>query len=1136
MLAALFGERWKSPHPSPPPQAGEGILRCLIVTSSYEVSLQWQARLALCGVPEKLICQLPGGTGTLFEDTSPELNALSERIGALGRLAGDESCIAIASPNAALEYTLPPETLAKATIELGIGGEIDLDLLLRKLVRLGYEMQEPVRMPSGFSRRGGIVDIYPMGRGLPIRLEFFGDEIESMREFDPQSQRSVREVDRITIPPARETLIGEHGEAVSRVLADRLERELAVTSGEARETLEEAIQADIANLTEGEYSDREDLYRPLLNNADTCALDYLGDDGLLVLDEPFEIDVNVSRSHEELQSALETRIGRGEMLSAEADWFFAPAERFGKVKNVLGMSLGQSGAEWLTGTRQRTAGIASLAPYRSHAATLAETIHNWLNAGFTVVVGTDQPTRARQALTGLEVPWVESEVKPGGFHLATGNLAGGYILKTEKFAVLTDAELFGVGRLRLPQKRFREGSPIATVLDLKPGDYVVHIYYGIGIYHGLVTRKFEGIEREFLQIEYAPPDRLFVPVDQLDRIQKYLAPSEDPPKVNRLHGGEWTKAVKSAKQGARDMAEDLLKIYASRAKVTKDPFPPDSPWQAEMEATFPWVETPSQLRAIYEVKEDMEKNHPMDRLVCGDVGFGKTEVGVRAAFKAAVDGKQVAVLCPTTILATQHYETFRERLAAYPVKLEFISRFKTAKQQREVLKRLEFGDIDVLIGTHRILSKDVKFHNLGMLIVDEEQRFGVMHKEAIKAMRAQVDVLTLTATPIPRTLSMALMEIRPMSVITDPPPGRLPIRTSLRSYNDDVVREAILREVGRGGQVYYVHNRVQSIHHVADHIARLVPTARIAVGHGQMGERELEAVMLAFYHGEFDVLVCTTIIENGLDVPRCNTIIVDNADRLGLAQLYQLRGRVGRSDRQAYAYLLYKKEKQLTDTALQRLKALEEFSELGSGYSLAFRDLQIRGAGELLGAKQHGFIITVGYDMFVQMVHDAVNDLQGVPLENAFISLPAFDLPIAAYIPSHYVRDQAQRLFIYRRLTSARTEQELEEVLSELKDRYGPAPTEVGLAAQVMRLRMKAHKVGVTKVDMQDGTVEMRMGPDAHVSARLKAILSKVFPDLTIRPEAVLWRPKDVLLGSIERILEAMEKAPEMIKKAAATA
>ncbi|MEP0765098.1 MAG: transcription-repair coupling factor [Fimbriimonadia bacterium] len=1118
------------------PRLEQDAFRALIVTSTYESALQWQARLALYGVPERCLLQLPNGSSTLFEDTSPELNALSERVGSLLRLASGGGVIVIASPTAALEYTLPPARMIKETMLLKVGQECDLELLLRRLVRKGYEAQEPVRMPSGFSRRGGIVDIYPMGRGLPVRLEFFGDEIESMREFDPQSQRSVREVEEVAIPPARETLVGDRGAEVARHLAARLEREASTLTGEARETLEEAIQADIAALQSGLCFDRETLYRPLVNDATTCALDYLGDDGLLIVDEPLEISVHVERAHQEMQQALETRMGRGEMLSAEADWFLAPPARLGEVKRLISMSLGDSTADWLHDTVVRSAGVASMAPYRTNPQSLVDTIRNWLGSGFTVVVGTDQPTRARQTLTGIDVPWLEGEIRLGGFHLASGNPAGGFAIPSERFAVLTDAELFGVGRLRLPQKRYREGAPIATVLDLKPGDYVVHIYFGIGIYRGLVTRRFEGVEKEFLHIEYAPPDKLFVPVDQLDRIQKYLAPTDEPPKVNRLHSGEWQRTVKSAKQGAREMAEDLLKIYAARAKVTKDPFPPDSPWQAEMEATFPWVETRTQLRAINEVKRDLEQPHPMDRLVCGDVGFGKTEVAVRAAFKVAQEGRQVGVLCPTTILATQHYETFRERLAPYPVCLDFISRFKSPKQQKEILAKLKTGELDVVIGTHRLLSKDVVFHNLGLLIVDEEQRFGVMQKEQIKKLRAQVDVLTLTATPIPRTLSMAMMDIRSMSVITDPPPGRLPIRTCLRAYHDSVVREAILRELARNGQVYYVYNRVQHIHHIADHIARMVPSARIAVGHGQMDERELEAVMLAFYRGEFDVLVCTTIIENGLDVPRCNTIIVDGADRLGLAQLYQLRGRVGRSDRQAYAYLLYRKEKVLTETALQRLKALEEFSDLGSGYSLAFRDLQIRGAGELLGSKQHGFVVSVGYDLFVEMIREAVNDLRGVPLEEAFATLPTFDLPITAQIPASYVTDQAQRLFFYRRLTSSRTEEDLAEVLSELKDRYGPLPADVEAAAEVMRLRMRAYRVGVAKLEMREGVADLVLGPGAKLSPKVCTLLTQAVGTATFKPEGVRWHPRSDILGSIRKILGAIEKAPEVARRAASPA
>ncbi|MBA3727482.1 MAG: transcription-repair coupling factor, partial [Armatimonadetes bacterium] len=646
-------------------------------------------------------------------------------------------------------------------------------------------------------------------------------------------------------------------------------------------------------------------------------------------------------------------------------------------------------------------------------------------------------------------------------------------------------------------------------------------------------------EKEYLRIDYQVPDKLLVPTEQLDRIQKFLSPSDAPPTIHRITGGEWQRSVRAAKKGAEELARELISIYAKRTQVTRPPFGEDTPWQQEMEATFPWVETRSQEKTIREVKRDLDRPYPMDRLVCGDVGFGKTEVAVRAAFKVAQEGKQVAVLCPTTILADQHFETFRERLAPYPIHLSLLNRFRTAKQRETSIRGLKDGSVDIVIGTHALLQKKVEYKNLGLVIVDEEQRFGVKHKEFLKGLRANADFLTLTATPIPRTLSMSMMNLRQMSVINDPPPGRQAIRTYLRPYGDDVVREALLRELARGGQVFYVFNRIDGIEHVAERIRKLAPNARVAVGHGQMTADELEPIMSAFFHGEVDILVSTSIVENGIDNSNANTLIVDGADKLGLAQLYQLRGRVGRSDRQAYAYLLYRSGKKLTDTAIARLKALQEFSDLGSGYSLAFRDLQIRGAGELLGAKQHGTMQSVGYELYTQLIADAVSQLKAAFDDGGetaarltavdlgagpeFHPLPAFDVPAAAYLPNSYVEDQNQRLFFYKKLMEARDEEHVAEVEAELIDRYGPLPEEARAAAKLVRLRLFAQELGIGKIDGRFGKLTIAFVNGRELPLRIVHELGRRQRDLKYRPDRAEWRYGNDALESVESFLDLIK-------------
>ena len=1114
--------------------------KIFVITASYERALAWQAKLVLGGVPADQICQLPSGQSQLFEDAAPEHIALSDRLGGLRALAGDEPRIVLSSPGASLERTLPKDILLDSFIILKTGTELDPDDLIRRLVNLGYEHQEPVRLPGQFSRRGGIVDIYATGRDTPVRIELFGDEIESIRMFDPNTQRSVGNIAELSLTPSRETLYTEGSEGYADSILEYMERETGLVDAEAATRLEELVSGDAEAIRQKVYFDRLDLYRPILHPDSGCAIDLLDESDLLVLDEPLELESICTRTEEELSLALEARTRRGEILHSTTLDFMLPPEHLANHPFTITMSAMNAMPEWLSIAVKTEINAISLDPYRGRSEALALTLKNYQKEGFTLVFSTDQPHRAKSVLSQADIFAFDEMPAPDrqtGAYLANGNIGGGFVVPGDRLAFVSDAELFGVARLKLPQKRFMEGAPIATVLDLKPGDYVVHIHFGIGIFRGLTKRTIEGVEREFLFIEYQAPDKLFVPADQLDRIQKYLNPTDTNPKLNKLTGGEWQRTLGKAKEEAQAFARDLVKLYAQRQKVQRRPYGPDTPFQSEMESTFPWVETPSQLMAIRDAKKDLELGYPMDRLVCGDVGFGKTEVGIRAAFKAVQGGRQVAVLCPTTILSEQHYRNFTERLGGFSTKVGLINRFTHASDRKEIMAKLKSGEIEIIIGTHSLLGTGIEFKDLGLVVIDEEQKFGVKQKEMLKQLRTEVDVLTLSATPIPRTLSMALMDIRQMSLINDPPPGRLPIRTFLRPYSGEVVREAILRELARGGQVFYVYNRVESIGHVAEKLRKLIPHARIGVGHGQMTEKELEPIMIGFIKGDIDILLSTTIIENGIDISNANTLIVENADRLGLSQLYQLRGRVGRSDRQAYAYLLYSSGKDLSEGAMARLQALQEFSSLGSGYSLAFRDLQIRGAGELLGAKQSGTMVNVGYELYTQLINEAVaqlkNSVDGKSIDgddvrdplSSLEPLPQFELPVVALLPDGYINDQAQRLFYYQRMMSSRDIKTLGEVQSEIEDRYGHPPDQVRNAFTIMALRMRAKAVGIDKIDASQGRLAIGFKDKGSIPPRVFTLLARKNKSAYVTRESYIWPFTGNCLNVVEALLQSFDEA-----------
>jgi transcription-repair coupling factor (superfamily II helicase) len=685
--------------------------------------------------------------------------------------------------------------------------------------------------------------------------------------------------------------------------------------------------------------------------------------------------------------------------------------------------------------------------------------------GFLIVAATRQAQRLGELLAEAELHRIHLKYDklpgPGNIVITSIHLGRGFRLRGANLEVFTDGELFGWKRPPRPGSRRKETVTITALSQLKAGDYVVHIHHGIGVYGGLIRQVVDGAEREYLLIRYAGEDKLYVPADQFDRVQKYIGGEAQPPALSRLGGREWERTKRKAQRSARELAKELVALYAARSQQEGFAFSPDTPWQQEMEAGFPYEETDDQRQALTEVKQDMEKPAPMERLVCGDVGFGKTEVAVRAAFKAVMDGKQVAVLVPTTVLAAQHFNTFRERLAPYPMRVEMLSRFRSPKERKRIVAELAAGAVDVVIGTHRLLSRDVKFKELGLLIVDEEQRFGVRHKEKLKQLRATVDCITLTATPIPRTLHMALSGLREMSLINDPPEGRRPIRTQAGQHSEALIKEAVEKELDRGGQVYYVYNRVESIPHVAAHLQRLLPQARIAVGHGQMAENDLEKIMVDFYAGKHDILLCTTIIESGLDIPNVNTIIVDQSDRLGLAQLYQLRGRVGRSDRQAYAYLMWTPHKRMTEAAEQRIQAIKEFCDLGSGLKLALRDLEIRGAGNLLGPEQHGFVAAVGFDLYCQMLSEAVSEARGQMISRR--TEVSLDLPVNAFVPDEWVPSLNQRIELYRRLAAVSNEEMLQDLAAEMKDRFGaplPGPVKNLVHLVGIKLICMANRVG----------------------------------------------------------------------------
>ncbi|TMC53815.1 MAG: transcription-repair coupling factor [Chloroflexi bacterium] len=1014
-----------------------------------------------------------------FLDRPPAFDeAINRRLEALTALAETQPSVVVSSRRAITRQTISRTDLVDSTVVLRPGQGPDPVVVAARLVELGYTREPLVEERGQFSLRGGILDVFPSGADAPVRAEWSGDAVETLRLFDPENQRSVMPVREVTIRTGRELLLGpERG----RAAVERLRQ--SVTLSRLRGDVRSEWEDDLTRLGTGAAFAGVEFYAAYLDPSRPSLLDHLPSGAVVVDFEPGRQLAEARTLLDEAAMLAAAEAGGGELPPEFTLPTVHRLDELGSTPRLTvtsgegvedAIDLGWFGGEPLVGQSRALAGFAA----RSE--------------GAAIVFATEQDERVRALLdeAGVKTPLaevdldLELEVKPALLHAAV-DITAGCSQPEIGFHLATDAELFG--RVRRPSRTSRGRTKAGDMtreftLDFEPDELVVHVDHGIARFKGMRLIESDGAHREYLELEYAEGDRLFVPVENLDRVQKYLGGAEGTPALHRLGTSDWTRARGRARKVVQDVAEDLLKIYSMREARPGIAFAPDTAWQQELESSFPYEETPDQVAALGEIKADMESDKPMDRLLCGDVGFGKTELALRAAFKAAMSGKQVAVLAPTTVLAQQHFHVFRERLKNFPVVVEMLSRFVDDETQARTVEGLKSGHVDIVVGTHRLLQRDVRFKRLGLLVIDEEHRFGVMQKERLKKLRTQLDVLSLSATPIPRTLHMAVGGIRDMSVIQTPPEERQPIKTYVTAEDDELIAEAIGRELQRKGQVYFVHNRVRTIQKAAERVRRLLPEARVAIGHGQMSEDELATVMVDFESGKYDVLVCTTIIESGLDIPNVNTILVERSDRFGLAQLYQLRGRVGRSGRRAYAYFLYDPRRSLTEQADKRLDVISGLHELGQGFKIALRDLEIRGAGNLLGTEQHGAITSVGFEMYLQMLQSAVAKLRGGADETAVSDVLSteemnLDLPLDHFIPRSYIRDEKLRLGAYRQLANAEDEEELDSMLRSLRDRYGNPPDQLDNLAYSLRVKLRGQRMGLRGVIAEGHDIVIRVDP-----------------------------------------------------------
>ncbi|HJP71428.1 MAG TPA: transcription-repair coupling factor [Candidatus Limnocylindria bacterium] len=1049
---------------------------------------------------------LPERAALPLERALPEHDESAERLSVLAELGARASgLVVIGSLLALAQRTLGPDQVRASRTTVRVGQRLEQRVLLERLVAGGYDPSVEVTGVGEFAHRGGLIDAWPPGADEPVRVELFGDEIESIRAFDAMTQASRRRMSEIELVPASEFIPAEGwSTAVDAAGTPALEQ----------------LAEDAARLAQGELGEAAETWAAWLTAGPAAA--HVPPEAHLVLTD---LDELAALAGDLDGQAADRRDGLAQAGELPTAWPL-PYDATATVRELAARA-----SERLEEQADLDAGYAPAPPLAGRADRAGAWLIERAESGRAVVVTTDQASRVGELLDEAGRPTaglaeLRAAPSPGEIGLVHGSLSAGFTHLPSELLVLTDRELFGATRVR----RLTGSKRVVTrdlIGKLQPGDHVVHVDHGIARYAGMTQRTFGEDVKEYLQLDFAGTDKIFLPADQIGRITRYSGGPA--PGLSKLGGTEWERTKRRVRRAVGDLARELIEIYAARESAPGFAFSGDTTWQRELDESFPYTETPDQARSIEEVKADMLRRRPMDRLVVGDVGYGKTEVALRAAFKAVQDGKQVAVLVPTTVLAQQHLLTFQRRLAAFPVEVAMLSRFVSKKEQERIVEAVADGGVDILIGTHRILSKDISFADLGLLIVDEEQRFGVSHKERIKAMRREVDVLTLSATPIPRTLHLSLVGIRDLSVIETPPEARLPIQTRIAEDDDGLVRDAISRELDRGGQVFYVHNRVETIEAAAERVRRLVPGARVAIGHGQMSEGMLERVMLDFSEGRFDVLVCTTIIESGLDIPNANTIIIVRADTFGLAQLYQLRGRVGRSDRRAHAYLLHRRGMPLSPIARKRLHAIFSASDLGAGYQIALSDLEIRGAGNILGAEQHGFMAAVGFEMYTRLLAEAVDTLRGrrPPPEPSPVRL---DLPGSAYLPDSYVEDSGAKLEAYRRFAHVRSDADAEALRADLRDRYGPIPPPVEGLFTAVRVRLAAEAAGVPEVRVEDGQVTLKWAGriperrEVGVALQVAGLRPETASNQVRIPVGAARDPIEVAL----RALGTLRGAPEM--------
>lgn len=1021
----------------------------------------------------------------LHDVEAKSYDAVYERVIALDRILKHDYKFIVISAEAIVQKLIGKELFETSCLRFDHDNRIDLTLVIQKLISVGYERVTTVEGKGQFAVRGGIIDVFPINCESAYRIELFDDEVDSIRTFDVISQRSVEKTESVEILPAREIIYErvELDDMISEIQKDltiQKEKIDSITKQDYIVKLDEKISHDLDKFKEDYYFPGMDKYIPYIIKKPHLITDYIDENIFVFFDEPKRFQQRIESMHLENTEICKSLLEKGHLLPGCFDIYFEFDYIWSNLHKKKSIYFNTIMADelLLSGSEKFTIASKLLNSYQGNFDLMVEDVRYWKKSDFRVLIlaGTKSKgemlaeTLRSKEIEAVYIDEVKEGILPGQVIITHGSLNKGFEYPDMRFVVVSGKELFGQDRkLKRLAANKNKGKKINVFTDLNIGDFVVHQSHGIGKYTGIEQLVVENIKKDYLKIQYQDGAFLYVPTNQLDLIQKYIGSEGKTPKLSKLGGADWIKTKAKAKESLMELAGELIKLYAIRESLKGYAFGKDTVWQKQFEEQFPYQETEDQLKCIEEIKQDMEVDKPMDRLLCGDVGYGKTEVAIRAIFKAVMEGKQVAYLVPTTVLAQQQYNNFKERMEDFPVTVEMVSRFRTPTEQKHILKDVKAGIVDVLIGTHRLLQKDVAFKNLGLLVIDEEQRFGVMHKEKIKNMRANVDVLTLTATPIPRTLHMSMVGIKDISTLEDPPEERYPVQTYVMEHNTEVIKEAINREMSRSGQVFYLYNRVRSINIKAAEIKNMVPDARIAVAHGQMNESELEDIMLRFINGEYDVLVCTVIIESGLDMPNVNTIIVEDSDKMGLAQLYQLRGRVGRSNRMAYAYITYKKDKVLSEIAEKRLQAIKEFTEFGSGFKIAMRDLQIRGAGNLLGAQQHGHIDSVGYDMYCKLLAGAVDELRGQSRQDDIeISI---DVKLSAYIDNSYISMENEKIEMYKRIASIQDEQDVLDVEDELLDRYGDIPVPVSNLIKIANIKALALKCGFSSVQEKNDAV-----------------------------------------------------------------